>query len=590
MSRRDRLGAVVAGCAALAFYLLAASYAAAYDDGLKEAGLAAGAGWGVRGYHLLQTPVYKLAVGLFRGLGYGGPPFVPIQTLNTLCGAVAAAQVWLLLGRVGLGPGGRVIGTAVWVCSATPLLHSRTGDTAMAPMPLVLGAWLAVLTSPPPPCQGGGRGRSSLPEEELPADGENLPGPPSGSADDLPTGPPPAPSLARRGCPEPRGERVGTALLAALLTAAAVLLSLNLVVLIPALLAGAALLGRRPLRAAAATVVLGLCLPYLLAAALTGHTSPADLLHWLTWHEDAKGLRAGGGLLTSALRAVIGLGRLPFPSSPGETAVKAVLRGQAVLVTGWDWLGLARNLAAAGALMLLPVVGWLRRRGSAEARLAGWAVSFTALFNLVWLGSDPQYWLAVYPWLLALGAVAVSGWGSRAVRRVAGGALVIGLLASNLPSPTPTPLQPAWGPAWQEARRAAAVLPARSLVLVPGNSPLRLLSELRPDVEVLDLTYTATETLEGEAYLGWLTGRIDAAAARGAPVVIEGLTAPLPPDTLGRWEMVAGTHGVPREVLEARLRSRWRLVLWPSVGSDVLRLLPPLRSGGGSGGGPVGAT
>ncbi len=526
MSRRAILWLVFGGTVVLC--ALTMSYVAADYDGHKETWIAFDRTMRLRPFHLIHSPLNRAAFGLWHTLGWRGPAFVPLQYLNTVLGAVMAVQLWLLAVRCGVSP--RVAGAtcAVFVLSATPWLHCRTAETGMTPMPFAFGALLLL-----------------LPEVAAEA------------AD------------ARR-----------RAVLAGLLMTVALLLSLNFVVLVPALCWAAWRLRRRAsdLAALLAALMLANLVAYGIAVSIQGVRTPGEFWFWFFHHEDAKGLSgASKGLAVRVLRSGAGIGRLFFPVSWGETALKAVLRHQPVEVSWTDWLTFARNSLTMLLTLALTYGGWRALRDRPVGQVAAVAVVGITPFNIIWLGSDPQYWLPVMPFILALAAVALShvaALGSGARRRVIGASALFGalLLQANLPGTTPSPLWPRWGPEWQRSRQAAATMATGGLVIVPGNTSLRVLDQLRHDLEYCDLIFTADQALEGQAFLDWLAAQIDAALEAGRAVYVEGLRAPLAPEYLGNWEMTTGTHRVRREEVETFLDRRYPVRAEPGLPRGVERV------------------
>ncbi|MCC7491652.1 MAG: hypothetical protein IT204_04870 [Fimbriimonadaceae bacterium] len=496
------------------WYALTSCYVAADGDGLKETGLLLGSGSGLRAYHLFQTPWLRLWLQGWQMLGWQGPEQVPPQLCNALCGGLSAGLLWRLAQLAGLSARSAGALVAVFVLSANPWAHARTVETGITPLPLELAAlWLLW------PREGGRPGARS-------------------------------------------------AALAAVCAAGGVLLALNLVVLLPALLVAAARGGRRAALAFGATTVVLLSACYLLAAWREAVLAPAAFVSWVLHHEDSKGLAAARGVL-GALRALIGLGRLVWPVSAGETAVKAVLRGEPVLVDPTAWLTLLRNGLTAAALSWWTLAGWWPRRRTAAGGILTWAFAVQAVFNLIWLGSDPQYWLPLYPLLLLAAAWRLAAGSGRWLLWPS----LVALLATNLPTSLPSPLYPRWGHEWVVARQVAAQLPSRASLVLCGNSALRLVHQVRPDVGVIDLVYQPPEELEGAAFERWLSPTL-ALAAAGGPLYVEGLRDPYPARLLGNFEMLAGTHRIGRGELAAWLDQRYRRQPGPGLPSELERLEP----------------
>lgn len=511
----------------LVLYLLSGSYLQMDGDAVRETRLMFAADIDVwRAYHLLQTPLNRAVLGLFQNLGYHGPDFVSLQVLNAICGAITLALLWHLCLRLGCRPKVAAAATVLFAVCQTPWFHSRTAETAVTPMPLVLAAFLLL----------------------------------------LPTAP-----LARR-------QALIRAALAAVAMAGAMLLSLNLLVLLPALFLAAARLDRDrgwrwdlPLIAlAVGFMVMGAAFGYAIQRlGLTGNS----IVDWFLHHEDSAGVAAAGGGVFGLLRSIAGLGRAFFPVSAGETGVKALLRGEQVALGFADVYTLCRNLGTVVVCLALAFLGWRRLRGTLAGGIVGTAVITSVVFNLVWLGSDPQFWLPPLPFLFAAGAVAVQDRAApNRARGILYGLTFLLLFATNLPNTVPSPLWPFWGATWQRARQAAEVLPDGAVVLVAGDAPLRLLTELRDDIQIVDLMYGAPGEVQGARFTSWLTRRIDRALAEGRTVWIEGLREPLAPDMLGWWDMVRGTHGLDHREIAELLDARYRLTAADGLPDGVERI------------------
>jgi len=316
--------------------------------------------------------------------------------------------------------------------------------------------------------------------------------------------------------------------------------------------------GRALATAVAVLAIVGAA-PFVAVAAGEGVRTAGGFAAWLGGHPDAAGLERTPGPFTM-MRAATGVARLVFPESGGETAVKAALTGAAVELRGDAWWTLARNLVALAALAGGAAIGAWRGRRGREVHLILLAVLPTALFDLVWLGSDPQFWLPVYPFLLALVARALPCSGGR-LAHVAAGAALVALYVTNVTAGAPTPLSPRGDARWRAAAEMQTSLGGDALVVIPMRSrtPLEFVPHFRRDVELLDLSYSAPAGLRGEDFVRWLDDRIDAARHIGRRVYVEGIEDPLPPELLGSWGFVARARGVTREELRERWQGRYGL-------------------------------
>jgi hypothetical protein len=306
----------------LVLYLLTTSYWFATGDGASEVALAARPAVTFRPYHLLQTSLYKAAIGLWSLAGWTGQPLVPVHVLNIILGSATVSLFWLLLVRFGLGEGIATFGGLLFALSSAVWRHSSSADTGMTPMPFLLGAVLLL-------CPRMGRPLGTL--------------------------------------------RISVA---CALFSLAVALSLNIVLFLPALLI---LVLQRPrvrswarlLVAFGSLSVFGLG-PFLLVSVAEKRVTPTAFVRWIAHHPESDGLRPGLRTALQAPRAWAGIGRLVFPKSHGETAIKGLIKSIPVKTTSGDWLTLFRNLLFSLLLVCLAGHGmWVRRREPRARALAG---------------------------------------------------------------------------------------------------------------------------------------------------------------------------------------------------------------------------
>ena len=307
----------------------------------------------------------------------------------------------------------------------------------------------------------------------------------------------------------------------ALLLATSVLLSMNAALLVPAWL----LRARKP----RAAVLLGaaVAVPYALAA------PTPNVIAWVL-HTDM------GPFSTSPVHALarlpIGLGRLGFPQSEGETLLKLTLQGHDVALPAAEMFAVARNLGFAFALAVLAALGWMR---SGERAYHAALVAPTLAFGAVWLGSDPQFWLPIAPFLWILAAQALPR--SSAPWLLALAAL---MLVTNRHSGAPTALDPQGDWRWQASARLAVTLGPAPLLIRPGAG--RWASEYvrvyAPDVDVLDLLVGPPEDLRAA---------VIAARAEGRAVHVDGLEDR---SAAGAWELLERYRGITRDDVRAATR------------------------------------
>src|SRR5262245_26520295 len=151
-----RASALAAFAAALALNLLGASYVSTEGDAWTEAGFASQPEPEFRPHHLLLTELYRGALHVSEALGLHAPSFVPLQVVNGLLGALAAALVALWLARYPLSRRAVWLGAAIWILSYAPWFHARTAETGIPALPAALAAFLLVC----PPAGEAARARA----------------------------------------------------------------------------------------------------------------------------------------------------------------------------------------------------------------------------------------------------------------------------------------------------------------------------------------------------------------------------------------------------------------------------------------------
>ncbi|MDT8323271.1 MAG: hypothetical protein RRA94_04090 [Bacteroidota bacterium] len=352
-------------------------------------------------------------------------------------------------------------------------------------------------------------------------------------------------------------------MLSAALFSLSVLLHVQGVILLPALLilllpAG----GGRELREALARIGLTLigCIggAYLLiGVSVLGHGSPAALWAWVTTHHNQDSLAHLSGGIIAVARSLSGLLRLFVDIGSAGTVVRGILTGQGLASVGVQQM---LQLGAAGLTVL--AVGlwtWFGRRSRLRLTLAAAVAAVSLLaFNSFWLGSDPQFWLNLLPFLFPVMTAGMRTVRRQSVRRqslqrFALTGLLALLLAANLSVREPSLLFPGGDAAHRRAELFAA-RHAGSTLLTPGSRWSSALISMEAPVRVRQMfKFERVEDM-----LSHCDGIIDGAMRRGDAVYVEGLEH-VPPEMVGIWESVTSLFGVTREELSAHLHARYRL-------------------------------
>jgi hypothetical protein len=314
---------------------------------------------------------------------------------------------------------------------------------------------------------------------------------------------------------------------------------------------------------------LALVLPFF-AIALAQHTSHREEIRqpysaWIVHHssEEMMGAIPRGVTAAGLLRAGSGFLRTFFPLEGGvPAAAKLLLTGrEGGRVTSASIAAFA--IAAVSALVVLML--FARAAAAApEHRSAfqAFGVGFlgTAIGSWIWLGSDPQFWLPILPFVF-IGAAA--GWktlsfqGRRWTAGIAAAAFVF-FFVVNAPWPTPSLLRRDGGPSWRAAGQFCKSAHPGDLLVVQDTRWSFYAFARCPELRVVRLLYGSPAT--GDALLGELESAIDETLDSGRRVWVEDLCDEPDLEHLGFWENMALVKKLPREEICARLGGRYTMV------------------------------
>jgi hypothetical protein len=520
--------------AVLTVNLLGASYRAAEGDPVDEARSVLLDASAVRPSHLAQTTLFRGVWLLAGSLGFDGAPFIPLQSANAILGALVGLLILLVAWRLGVSTSWAVAAAVAWAVSFAPWLHSRTAETGVTPLPLVLGALLLAVRP----------GDANHPASVL-------------------------------GAAPRRADERWKVLLAATMLSAGIWLSLHLVLLVPAFLC--LFSRRRALLAGAATLAVLSAAPFVAALVAEGVRTPAAAFAWLSQHPDTRLLEPSFSLM-SIPRLLTGISRLVFPFAVGESAMKMRMIGHPVEIDLREWVAFARNVLAAAGLCLLFALGWWRIRGSALGWFAALAAVGVFAFNAYWLGSDPQFWLPLYPVILVVVAVLldtvapVRPW--RRIAPVAAWLLIVMMFVTNRSFGPPCPVCPGGSSRWERARELSAQIAPNAVLLMPGpmvHAPFALVTSQRPDVRVVMLSTDPLFEGAGGAFLARLRASIAGEHARARAVYAYRADGPMDVASLGAWQGFENARAISRSELDAFLRDHFAVTPDRS-GSGLVRL------------------
>ncbi|HET9885986.1 MAG TPA: hypothetical protein VFR10_00640 [bacterium] len=481
-----------------------------------------------RPQHLLLTPTWRAFHGAVTQLVPQTTPLRTIVVANATCGAIALGLAFSIGASLGIGAGALLIALGALAASSAWWMHARDPETTMLSHALLVAAVFVLM-------QG-------------------------------------------------RVLRKGARVTSVALFTLAVAMAANVLTMLPLLV----LLERwRSARSwhhpRTMLFALALVLPFfgLAASRYAAHRGEiaAPFSAWLTHHssEQMMGAVSKGTTPAAALRAGSGLLRTFLPVEGGvPAAAKLVLTGRTAPSLHGDQIVV---FAIAAAMTLLTFALFFRAVLKATPRsvFQAFAAGFlgTALGCWVWLGSDPQFWLPILPFVF-LGAAA--GWKTlrgRSPYWIAAAAMVSFLLLflANVTWPTPSVIHRQGGPPWHSAGDFCKTSAPGDLLIAQDSRWSFYVAARCAGLKTYRLLYESDAT--GNGLLAELEGKIDTTLAAGRRVVIEDLCADPGLEHLGFWENMALVKRVPREEICARLGDRYRIEQLEERGEFRLLELKP---------------
>jgi hypothetical protein len=406
-------------------------------------------------------------------------------------------------------------------------------------------------------------------------------------------------ALANRASSRAGAGKVWAAAASGAAFAASCLMALNLAVFVPLLAWLVAAKGGRGERVSAlfafgAAVFLVAAPPFVseyrqASGAAAATATPIGFFTWVLHHpaSDLMGSVPRGVSVLTTARALAGMGRgilLQGGDAPSQIKLWLLRRP----APAFDPISLAAFVFAGALGLLLFAItwrtAWRERRGDPfwGGLAIGTLCGLIAAVN--WLGSDPQFWLPIYPLLYWSGARATDSLVKPAGRLMAItglATLVVLFFVANLAWPVPTPTQARGGTEWRSARRFARTLQRGDLYLSLESLWSFYVVESEPRVRPVSLLIDVPG--RGRAYVDRITARIDSTLAAGGTVYAEGMGAPPSLALEGEWENIEWVHSVARDSVRGTLRDRYRLELVPETGAGLGRLTRPVPEEGPAG-------
>lgn len=232
----------------------------------------------------------------------------------------------------------------------------------------------------------------------------------------------------------------------------------------------------RLLLAALVTTGITLSVPYLLAAFSEHKYTVTAIINWMTSHSEAARLAHLNPLSAEGIiRPVAGVMSLFTAPQSSLTIVKLALRGEAV--QGIDIFSYCRLLLSLSVLSCIGgyvLLGLQVTHKAIPTQFFMICLLFLFGFNIMWLGSDPQFWLPGLPMILALVGLGISGVSSRPIMPglLRGSLLLLSVLFLflNVPREIPSIMYPGGGNSLGIASQFARNMTNPCMIISPGWS------------------------------------------------------------------------------------------------------------------------
>ena len=223
------------------------------------------------------------------------------------------------------------------------------------------------------------------------------------------------------------------------------------------------------------SVLLTGVLPYLLIAyGHYGFSSVGEFVAWVTYHQNAEAIgKMQGFNIESITRSLAGFFGLVINPQGASSWLKFRMRGNSEV--GMNYLFILRLLLPGLILALLGVGVFRASSGNRHLVLLSLAaVLVTFLFGFLWLGSDPQFWLPIWPLLLVPAAI---GFSEQVRRRTGFQKIAVGVIAIllpllavlNIPRTSPSLMFPDGDSEFQSAQEFAEMVQKKDMVISPGE-------------------------------------------------------------------------------------------------------------------------
>ncbi|UCC80206.1 MAG: phospholipid carrier-dependent glycosyltransferase [Candidatus Zixiibacteriota bacterium] len=312
------------------------------------------------------------------------------------------------------------------------------------------------------------------------------------------------------------------------------------------------------------TLLFFMAMPFLIGAYLDGVDSISGFLKWMTTHSEQDRL-SGISILRpeSIFRAAAGIVSTFVDTRGGLTYVKLLARGEPIVgIPATSLIYLAVGLLITVSVFSLSIRGIAKNRKGLLVYYCIFNLILLFIFNLFWLGSDPQFWMPGLPLLLILSGYGIVSIKQSTISKVLmiffKVGLLSGLLIINTPRDLPSIAFPDGGDDLKRAKLFAEDLQEGDVIFSPGWNWTEYIVNLRRDVRLVNLVYS-DEIGRDESFYVDLDNIILKTLADDKKVYFEGLSGPKTARQYGAWQMFENHRGLSREEVFKYLDTTYKI-------------------------------
>ncbi len=301
---------------------------------------------------------------------------------------------------------------------------------------------------------------------------------------------------------------------------------------------------------------------------------------WLLTHPEGNdGLLLSGFGASSIIRGISGISNYFSGYSPITTYVKSVLSGGVrpeIVFNDVLNFGLGIFLLAALFCSILWLSFRHHRKVKKELVFFAILVSPTVIFNFLWLGSDPQFWIVVMPLCFIYLSVLSNYFNIVWQKRIAPIFLSVAfvLFFANYQMDVPTSLNPTGGRNWVRATHFSNTYCNRCTIIT-ASAWTNYLNSQTADARAIEIYYGIREK-NLEQYTEQLHHLIDASLRDKKEVFLSEIHEINTKYAINLWERVKQRSGFERSLLVEQINKNYDItpIGDPKYGNTLAKITP----------------